>query len=237
VQVCSQPTLAAYAGSDAPKLIVLVHGGMFVTGSPRAGRHLAAKLSDLTGLPVVTPTLRLAPEHQYPAALDDLRGAYTYLTTTPIGGSSAKPAAVGVFAESSGGALLLQLLSRADNGVGAAPSALVLASPWLDMTCSSASYLTNESRDPVMQRKRLIGIAKAYLPEETPPGDPSVSPILGAAPSLLGLPPTFVQVGSAEVLVDESIAFASLAEGVGGEVEVQTYDGVLHAWHTFFPLM
>ena len=85
--VCSKATLAAHQAADAPKLIVLVHGGMFVTGSPRAGRHLAAKLSDLCGLPVVTPTLRLAPEHQYPAALDDLRAAYAALAAMPVGGA------------------------------------------------------------------------------------------------------------------------------------------------------
>jgi len=110
--VCSQSTLAKYREAAAPKLLVLVHGGMFVTGSPRAGRHLAAQLSDLMGIPVVTPTLRLAPEHQYPAALDDLRASYAALTSAPVGGAATKPAAVGIFAESSGGALLLGMLDR-----------------------------------------------------------------------------------------------------------------------------
>ena len=88
------------------------------------------------------------------------------------------------------------------------------------------------------QRKRLLGIAKAYLPEGTvSPNDPAVSPILAAAPSLLGLPPTLVQVGSAEVLVDESIELQRMAKAVDVDVSVQTYEGVLHAWHTFFPLM
>ena len=97
--------------------------------------------------------------------------------------------------------------------------------------------MTNEGRDPVMQRKRLLGIARAYLPPEMSPSDPLVSPILGNAPSLLGLPPTLVQVGSAEVLVDETLEFERLSKSVDADVAVQLYDGVLHAWHTFFPLM
>ena len=71
--VCSKATLETYLRSPSPSLLVFVHGGMFVTGSPRAGRHLAARLSDMLGIPVVTPTLRLAPEHPFPAALDDLK--------------------------------------------------------------------------------------------------------------------------------------------------------------------
>ena len=222
-------------------LLVFVHGGMFVTGSPRAGRHLAARLSDMVGIPVVTPALRLAPEHPFPAALDDLRVSYSFLTSTPIGGASEPPAKVAIFAESSGGALAIGMLTRQGGNARSAlvdPKSVVLASPWLDLTCSSGSYVANEGRDPVMQRKRLLGIARAYLSDSaTAVDDPLVSPILGNSPSLLGLPPTLVQVGSAEVLVDESIELEKLARDVGVDVKVQTYDGVLHAWHTFFPLM
>ena len=238
--VCSKAALEAYLASKTPAILILVHGGMFVTGSPRAGRHLAAKLSDLVGIPVVTPTLRLAPEHAYPAALDDLKAAYNALTSMPVGGHTVKPSEVGVFAESSGGSLLLGMLNRSIGAAGSdnEPSAMVLASPWLDMTCSSNSYVANEGRDPVMQRKRLLGIARAYLPEGgVNAADPSVSPILGAPLNFLGLPPTLVQVGSAEVLVDESLEFQRLGRAVDADVSVQQYDGVLHAWHTFFPLM
>ena len=222
-------------------LLVFVHGGMFVTGSPRAGRHLAARLSDMVGIPVVTPALRLAPEHPFPAALDDLRTSYSFLTSTPVGGASKPPAKVAIFAESSGGALAIGMLTRqggSSRGALVDPLAVVLASPWLDLTCSSSSYVANEGRDPVMQRKRLLGIARAYLADGTTAADdPLVSPILGNSPSLLGLPPTLVQVGSAEVLVDESLELEKLARDVGVDVQLQTFDGVLHAWHTFFPLM
>lgn len=221
-----------------PTLLVLVHGGMFVTGSPRAGRHLAAKLSELVGAPVATPTLRLAPEHPYPAALDDLSAAYAALGSMPLCGG-VPPKQLALFAESSGGALALAMLSRQTSSRKLMePAAIVLASPWLDLTCSGQSYVANEARDPVMQRKRLLGISRAYLGETgISASDPAVSPVHGSSPSLLGLPPTLVQVGLSEVLVDDSYELESLAKGAGADVRVQLWDGVLHAWHTFFPLM
>ena len=221
-----------------PTLLVLVHGGMFVTGSPRAGRHLAAKLSELVGAPVATPTLRLAPEHPYPAALDDLSAAYAALGSMPLCGG-VPPKQLALFAESSGGALALAMLSRqTSNRKLMEPAAIVLASPWLDLTCSGQSYVANEARDPVMQRKRLLGISRAYLGETgISASDPAVSPVQGSSPYFLGLPPTLVQVGLSEVLVDDSYELESLAKGAGADVRVQLWDGVLHAWHTFFPLM
>ena len=156
--VASKAVYAAYAASDEPKLLLLVHGGMFVTGSPRAGRHLAARMSDLLGIPVVTPSLRLAPEFPYPAALDDLKAAYASLSSAPVAPARVKPAKVAVFAESSGGALLLGMLSRASSSSSLDPCAVVLASPWLDMTCSSDSYARNEGRDPVMQVSRYEAV-------------------------------------------------------------------------------
>ena len=135
-------------------LLVLVHGGMFVTGSPRAGRHLAARLSTMLGVTVATPALRLAPEHPYPAALDDLTCAYSYLSTTSVGGLGSVPSKMAIFAESSGGALALSMLSRqAAASLGSRakltePSAIVLASPWLDMTCSGNSCVARPPPEP-----------------------------------------------------------------------------------------
>ena len=242
--VAERAEYGAAAGAQSASLLVVVHGGMFVTGSPRAGRHLAAKLSALMGVPVATPTLRLAPEHPYPAALDDLSTAYAWLSANAVGSLTAPPKQVGIFAESSGGALALSMLSRQGSAplgsrrATVEPSAIVLASPWLDMTCSGQSYVANEARDPVMQRKRLLGIARAYIGEgETRASHPSVSPVLGNAPAFIGLPPTLVQVGLSEVLVDDSYELEQLAKAAGADVRVQLWDGVLHAWHTFYPLM
>ena len=120
----------------------------------------------------------------------------------------------------------------------AEPAALVLASPWLDLTCSSASYAANEGRDPVMQRKRLLGIARAYLADGAPsPTDALVSPILGSRRDAARPAADAPAGGLGEVLLDESLELERLAKDVGAEVHVQQYDGVLHAWHTFFPLM
>ena len=147
-------------------LLLLVHGGMFVTGSPRAVRHLAARLSADVGIPVATPRLRVAPEFPYPAALDDLDAAYALLEAQGVsageqlealGGGAEKfvsmgpPEQIAVFAESSGAALAMGALMRRRDARKPPPAALVMASPWLDMTCSGTSYAANEKLDLVMQ--------------------------------------------------------------------------------------
>ena len=154
---------------DCKSVLVFVHGGMFVTGSPRAVRHLAARLSADTGIPVVTPTLRVAPEHPYPAAFDDLYAAYSLLQAKGVsvgsrvesyGDGAARfaamtgaPESIVMFAESSGAALALGTLTRLRDAGQALPQGLVMASPWLDMTCSGNSFVANEKLDLVMQAR------------------------------------------------------------------------------------
>lgn len=150
-------------------LLLFVHGGMFVTGSPRAVRHLATRLSAEIGIPVATPRLRVAPEDPYPAALDDLEAAYSLLETEGIMGGrqveshgdvDAKfggirpPEAIVMFAESSGAAIALGVLLRRRQAGKPLPRGLVVVSPWLDMTCSSKSFVKNERLDFVMQARR-----------------------------------------------------------------------------------
>ena len=144
------------AGDDArpEPVLLLVHGGLFMSGSPLAVRHLAARLSAELGVAVVTPKLRLAPEHPYPAALDDLEAAYAWLEDHGVGhpypdARTVPPSRIGIFAESSGAALALAALHRRHAaGTRPPPCALALVSPWLDMTCSGGSFTVNGSHEP-----------------------------------------------------------------------------------------
>ena len=144
------------AGDDArpEPLLLLVHGGLFMSGSPLAVRHLAARLSAELGVAVVTPKLRLAPEHPYPAALDDLEVAYAWLEDHGVGypypdARTVPPSRIGIFAESSGAALALAALHRRHAaGTRPPPCALALVSPWLDMTCSGGSFTVSRPHEP-----------------------------------------------------------------------------------------
>ncbi|KAL1518625.1 hypothetical protein AB1Y20_002913 [Prymnesium parvum] len=236
---------------DCSALLVLVHGGMFVTGSPRAVRHLAFRFSAELGVPVATPRLRVAPEEPFPAALDDLTNAYELLSSNGInageivqerGDASERlmgmgvPTAIGIFAESSGSTLTMGMLMRRKEKGQALPHAVAMSSPWLDMTCNTHSYVANEKQDLVMQKKRMLGIARAYL-VEVDPHEPIVSPMFAPADAFAGLPPMLIQVGVTEVLLDDARALRQKASAAGCDVTLEEWDGVLHAWHTFFPLM
>jgi len=216
-------------------VLVLVHGGMFMAGSGRAMRHLAAQLASVLGVAVATPSLRLAPEHPHPAALDDLCAAYDYIAKYGIDGHP--PERIGLFAESSGGALAITMLLRRKAAHESLPAAVAMASPWLDLTCSGGSFIVNEEYDLVLQKERMVGIVAAYLGPDGSAEDAEISPLLAPPEVYAGLPPMLLHVGESEVLLDDARQFAESARLHGSEVLLKEWGGVVHAWHTFFPLM
>jgi len=228
------------AGCDMGALLILVHGGMFMSGSPKGVRHLAARLSAELRVPVATPRLRLAPEHAHPAALDDLTAAYDHLAVhgaNPAGGAPPGAAPrIALFGESSGCALALTAMLARMAGGKTVPSAVVFASPWLDLSCSGSSCTVNEAHDPVLQRDRLTSMARAYLGSASP-SDPLVSPLLAPAAVFAGLPPMLLHVGDTEVLLDDSRALREKLLSAGVPTTYREFSSVLHAWHAFFPLM
>mmetsp|Transcript_11133 Transcript_11133/g.36918 ORF Transcript_11133/g.36918 Transcript_11133/m.36918 type:complete len:602 (-) Transcript_11133:344-2149(-) len=222
---------------DATELVVLVHGGMFLSGSTRGVRHLAARLSALLRAPVATPRLSLAPEHSFPSPLDDLAEAIDHMAehgvVTPSG--IAVPPRLALFAESSGCALALRVLQTRAAAGKRMPVAAVFASPWVDLTCAGPSHVSNASLDPVLQRDRLLSVAAAYAGDAA--GGAIASPLLAAPEAFSGLPPILIHVGEEEVLLDDARRLRARLAGAGGVARLREYRGVLHAWHTFFPLM
>jgi len=229
---------AASVAADSKEILILVHGGMFMSGSARSMRHLAAWLSLNLSVAVATPSLRLAPEHKHPAAIDDLAAVFDFIEAHGVHGPNApqRPRSIAMFAESSGAFIALNVLLRRQASGLSMPCALVMSSPWLDLTCRGGSFVVNEMWDPVLQQDRLLGIAKAYLGNANP-CDPSVSPAFADASSFAGLPEMLIHVGDSEVLLDDAYALAEKAQTVGVGVEIVDFSGVLHAWHTFFPIM
>ena len=133
-----------------------------------------------------------------------------------LGGLGA-PSSVALFAESSGAALAMGMMTRRTETSRTLPGAVVMASPWLDMTCAGNSYVANEKKDLVMQRKRMLGIARAYLVDVNP-ASPDVSPLFAPPTMFAGMPPTLIQVGVTEVLLDDARALRQKATDAGCDV-------------------
>jgi acetyl esterase/lipase len=201
--------------------ILYVHGGAFVIGGGPTYTGFASWIADAAGADVYLPDYRLAPEHPYPAPVDDLFAAYS--AVLELGHDPARTAIVG---DSAGGALAIDTALALPEMDVASPAAVVLLSPWLDLTLSGASISANARRDPMISRAMLEDGGRAHA-GDLRRSDPSVSPLYA---DLGPLPPTLVQVGSEEILLDDSIRFADRAWAAGVEVELQRFEGM---WHDF----
>ena len=201
--------------------IVLVHGGGFVAGSVDGYAGLAGWIAKTTGADVFLPDYRLAPEHPHPAPTDDVFAAYRSILE--LGYS---PRRTSVVADSAGATLAVATVGALPEMNVPSPAALVLISPWLDLTLTSASITANARRDPMLRRSWLEQSAVGYA-GGLRRSDSRISPLFG---NLSTLPPTLIQVGSDEILLDDSIRFADRAWAAGAEVELQRFEGW---WHDF----
>jgi len=193
--------------------ILYVHGGGFCTLGPRSYRALAARLARDAAADVYAIDYRLAPEHPYPAALDDTLAAHAWLRREGYG-----PERIAFVGDSAGGGLVLAALLRLRDRGEPLPAAAALISPWIDLRCSNASFDDYAGRDPIVVRRRLLRWAQAY-------GGPSLHDT-----GLAGLPPLLVHAGSDEVLLDDARTFAERAAAAGCSIAGRCYAGL---WHIF----
>jgi len=201
--------------SDA--VLLWFHGGWCTMGSPRAGAALSSDVARRTGAKVVSVDYRLAPEHPYPAALQDARAAHRALLD---GGVS--PHDVAIVGESAGGGLVVSTLaSLAEEGLPQ-PAAAVLFSPWTDLTLSGESMTSKVGIDPAFVPEKVRVRVADYL-GEADPGDPAISPIFA---DLTGLPPLLIQAGSYEILLDDSVRPAARAAAADVPVGLEVTPGV-----------
>lgn len=230
IQLGELPTLRLRPAGSAPvglampaerPAILYVHGGAFLLGGAGSHGGLASRIAAATGADVYLPEYRLAPEHPHPAPDDDLFAAYVAMLDL-----GHRPERVAIAGDSAGGALATSLaLTLPEMGVPG-PAALVLLSPWLDLSLSGASVAANAPIDPMLKRSFLDEGARAHA-GALHRDDPRVSPLFA---DLRGLPPTLVQVGSDEILLDDSTRFADRADAAGVAVELQRFEGL---WHDF----
>jgi phosphinothricin tripeptide acetyl hydrolase len=212
----------------AGRVVLYLHGGGYVIGSPRSHRHLAAAIAGAGAASALLLDYRLAPEHPYPAAVEDATAAYRWLLDQGIA-----PARIVVAGDSAGGGLTVAtLLALRDAGV-TLPAGGVCISPWVDLTCSGGSYRTKAEADPIVRRPGIDEMATAYL-GGTSPRAPLASPLFA---DLRGLPPLLIHVGSDEVLLDDSVQLAERARAAGVGAELEVWDRMIHVWHWFLPML
>jgi epsilon-lactone hydrolase len=215
-------TVGDIKGDD---VIFLVHGGGFTAGSSVTHRELAARLSLASGVHALTFDYRLAPEHPFPAGLDDAVAVYRAL----ISGST-RPSQIILFGDSAGAnlavAMLLVLRAHGDP----LPRAVVLTSPWLDLSLNGESIETNREIDPLVSREGLQRAVECYLgtSKDARRTDMLVSPLFA---DLTGLPPMLIQVGDQEILLSDALRFAEKAEDAGVDVTLEIWPGMWHTWH------
>jgi acetyl esterase/lipase len=209
------------------KALLYLHGGGHVFGSIKSHRHFVSRLAVATGATAWHIDYRLAPEHPYPAAIEDALKAYRAILDSGI-----SPADLVVGGESAGGNLAAALLLKLKQENLPQPAGLYLLSPWLDMTTTAESYEKVGARDPMISREGIVGVAAAYLGNQ--PDNPLASPVRA---DVSGLPPMLIQVGSEEVLLSDSTAFANNAAMTGIDVTLRVWAGMPHAWPLFHPFL
>ena len=208
-------------GAREDRVVLYLHGGGFRVGSSTSHARQAADLSRETGARVLVIDYALAPEHPFPAAIDGCVAAYRGLLENGV-----KPEHIALAGDSAGGSLVISTLLKAREQNLARPSCGVCMSPWVNLACDGETYETKKAEDPLGTYESLFAAAQSYLAGANPK-DPLASPYLG---DLTGLPPLLIQVGTREVLLDDSRRLANAAHAVGVDVTLEEWPGMIHNW-------
>ena len=222
------PAIVATPTATPPvRHILYIHGGAYVTGSPRSHIAMVANLAKRASATATVIDYRLAPEHVYPAAIDDCVAAYRGLI------ADVDPALVTIAGDSAGGGATLATTCRLRDAGDPLPGALYLMSPWTDLTGSGESVSTRQAADPMLDGSRLVDAGLTYA-GSTPADDPGVSPLFA---DLAGLPPMLIQTGMDEILLSDSTRLADRARDAGVDVTLDLADDLWHVYQAFARFM
>lgn len=210
---------------QASPVLLYLHGGGYLAGSPATHRPLVASLVRRLKGTAYALDYRLAPEHPYPAALNDAKAAYRHLLTLGIA-----PARIVIAGDSAGGGLALALALALRDDHSAPPVAVVTFSPWTDLAATGQSLEENTDRCAMFAGETIRRASHFYL-GDADPRDPYVSPLYG---DFHGMPPMLVHASEDEVLRDDAVRVAARARDAGVEVDLRLWKGVPHVWQ-FFP--
>jgi monoterpene epsilon-lactone hydrolase len=215
-------------GAAANRVILYLHGGGYVTGSIATHRAMVARIARAAQARALLIDYRLAPEHPFPAALEDAVAAYRWLV-----GRGYQPGKIVIAGDSAGGGLALAtLLKLRDMGVPL-PAAGVGISPWTDLEGTGESVTSKAAIDPMVSQENLASSAKMYFADHDPK-DPLISQIHA---DFRAIPPLLIQVGESEILLDDATRVAARARAAGVIVELETWPEMIHVWHVFAKLL
>jgi len=214
--------------SSDNSVILYLHGGCYATGSVDTHRDLMTRLSSEASIRVLGLNYRLAPMHPFPAAVEDAAAAYRWLL-----GNGFEPARIAIVGDSAGAGLALAAtITMREQGLPLA-GAIVCLSPWVDLAVTGASMESKAREDPIVSREMLLGWGKLYLGDHDPQ-TPLASPLYA---DLDHIPPLLIQVGSAEVLLDDSIRLAERASAAGVYTTLEVWPDMIHVWQSFAPIL
>jgi monoterpene epsilon-lactone hydrolase len=213
-------------GASPDWVLLYFHGGGYYRGAIDTVREMVSRMSRASGARALPIDYRLAPEDPFPAAVDDTLTSYRWLLDNGY-----KPNNIVIGGDSAGGGLTVALLVNAREHGLPLPAGGVCLSPWVDLTQSGDSYTAKASEDPSITRAYLDKYADLYLPGADPK-NPLASPLFA---DLSGLPPLLIQVGTAEVLLDDAVQLAARARAAGVKVELDAWEQMTHVWQNNGP--
>lgn len=215
-------------GCDTGRAILYLHGGGYAIGSLNTHRRLAYDISAASAAKVLLIDYRLAPEHPFPAAVDDATAAWRWLLQQGFAANR-----MAIAGDSAGGGLTIAtLVNLRDKKLGL-PACAVAISPWVDLEGLGNSITTRSAQDPMVQKDGLLWMAKMYLNGKDP-RTPLAAPLHA---DLKGLPPTLVQVGTAETLLDDAIRIAEKMHVAGVDARLAIWPNMLHVFPLFAPIL
>jgi len=210
-------------GSDPSRVLLFFHGGGYCSGSIRSHRRMVSEAGRAAKVRTLAIAYRLAPEHPYPAALDDADSAWRFLRQAGIAAAH-----IVVGGDSAGGGLTAALIGRLKAAGEELPGCAWLVSPWVDLTMSGSTITSKDAVDPLIHKAYLEELAGAYVPAGTNRTDPSISPLFA---DLRGFPPCLIQIGSAETLLADATRFAAAAGVADVSMRLEIWPHMIHAWH------
>ena len=212
-------------GAEAERVVLYLHGGGYVGVSPVSHRGLTGEVSRTARARVLAIDYRLAPEHPFPAAVDDAVAAYTWLL-----GQGVSPRRLAIAGDSAGGGLTIStLLTLRERGLPL-PAVAACMSPWVDLEGMGSTIKTHAHLDPLLKATGIVPMARHYVGPDGDLRHPICSPIHA---DLSGLPPLLVQVGGREVLLDDAVRLVDRVRAAGGSAELEVWDHMIHVWQIF----
>jgi len=214
--------------ADRERALLYLHGGGYVIGSIATHRGLASRIAQAAGIRALIIDYRLAPEHPFPAAVDDATAAYRFLLDQGIA-----PARIAIGGDSAGGGLTFATLVALRDAGTPLPAAAIALSPWVDLEGTGQSMTTKAAVDPLVDPEELRRMAKFYL-NGADPRTPTAAPLHA---DLSELPPIYVQVGTAETLLDDAVRITERARQAGVAIELEPFEDLIHVFQALAPFV